>query len=901
MYFPTIARQISDTSVKVERHVHDTVQETPSVADYMSSEQAAKLFIGAIAEASRLNPERPVLVVIDGLDETNHAYLYDTATIISQVFKGLSAYPNAKVMIASRTERDIHQPFTSALTNEHVKRLHLSTKESVAEVGIFLRNRLEKVAHKHHLDPTVWPGQDRQERLIDQADGLYIWAVTVTKFLDARLRKEGKTNPHGIIDQLRLPDKADINVLYQQILRVTYDEGEDDTTEWDLETFRRIIGAILVARKPLSVAELDDLLDLRYPVSNGSLSNHVDMLNFVNLLRTVLVSGMDTVHETTAIRLHKSFFEFATENSEMRFRVDLAASNAYMTLCCLKHIAKLYAVVASTQFASSSADVRNLPPATRYTLDYCLSHTPRNRQMLGIVLEHPDMTLSQFHAVLMSSSSNVLPLSIQVENNSSIINTSLHTHSLIWDYDSGSPTIPNNIPMETAVEVAVSPDGRYCGSGRSLIDLQTLKLLKQIERSLASSSASFSPDGSHCAIADGDGKITLWDTRTWSVKGSFSNAPEGDFNQIVQAPLSSLLPVVLSPDGSWILSSTVPDNALLIWDFVTGQQIGEPFIGHTAEVQSTAFSPNSQNIASCDVDHMVRLWDVKSRQQLGDPIYGFHSVCFSPDGSYVLLSTGVGFQLREIPTMRTLMMDDVKTFDDSFFTDGTITPDGQHAIITNSEFNTMSIFNISPLIFHIKNTLSLKWSAISIPKGNLFAYMDSDNTLFLSRLASNRFGGRALSRGNPNISVISVVFSSDERHIAGICADGLIHLWNAEDYTLVGTHQNPPSHGIPSLAFAPDGISIFVQTGSYKTLLTPKNNQLIESDDIWTVPDVSPPTLISDLSIKPHVYSNSRNSSLQSVRWFPTVFDEVLWAYVDNHIIRAGSNGGFVVIPVNLA
>ncbi|KAG6825673.1 hypothetical protein H0H87_008960, partial [Tephrocybe sp. NHM501043] len=144
VYFPTIARQISDTSVKVERHVHNTVEKTPSVADHMSSDQAAKLFIGAIAEASKLNPERPVLVVIDGLDETNHAHLYDTAKIISRVSEGLSTYPNAKVMIASRTEREIHEPFTSALTNEHVKRLHLSTKESVVEVGNFLRNGLEK-------------------------------------------------------------------------------------------------------------------------------------------------------------------------------------------------------------------------------------------------------------------------------------------------------------------------------------------------------------------------------------------------------------------------------------------------------------------------------------------------------------------------------------------------------------------------------------------------------------------------------------------------------------------------------------------------------------------------------------------------------------------------------------
>ncbi|KAG6843546.1 hypothetical protein H0H87_003346 [Tephrocybe sp. NHM501043] len=983
MYFPSIARQLSDFSVKVERHVHNTIQEAPSVADHISPRQAAELFVGAVAEACKFNPKMPVLVIIDGLDETNRNHLDNTAIIFSHLFAGLSTYPNAKIMIASRTEQQIHKPFTKTLTSNHVKRLHLHTEDSVTEVGNFFRKHLQEVAENHDLDPTLWPGKGREELLVKQADGLYIWAVTVTKFLNARLRMQGRMDPYRIIDQLKLPDKVDINELYQKILQLTYEE--EYTTEWDLETFRRIIGAILVARKPLRVAELEHLLDLRDPASSGS-SDRVDILNFVNLLRTVLISEMDTVSETTVIRLHKSFFEFATENSEMRFRVDLTVANAEMTLRCLKHIAKSYAGVASTQFASSSADLRDLPHSARYAFDYCLSHAPQDRHMLGIVLDHPNMTLSQFNAVLMSCSSNALPLSIGVQNNPSIITTSLHSHSMFWDYNSGSPTIPNSIHVPNPWRVTVSPDGRYCGCNVEVIDLQTLELLKYAEASAMSElfklagCTVFSPDGSYSATACDDGGIELYNLRSESLERYFEtdaaegessislafasdsirfvyattngilmfNAHTDDVEQIVRAPLARYLPVVLSPDGSCILSSTTTDNALLFWDLVTGQQIGEPFIGHTAEVYSAAFSPNSQYIASCDEDYMFRLWDVKSRQQLGDPIYGFHSVSFSPDGSYVLLTTGCGFQLREIPTMRTLA--EVPMYDDgSFYANititpdeptyfskgslsyGTITPDGQHAIVTDLESDRMFIFNLSPHIFHIKNTLRVKWSALSIPNGNLFVYMDSDNALSLSRPASNRFGGRPLPRGNSHIPVISVVFSPDERHIAGICEDGLIHLWNTEDYTLIGTHQNPsshgiipgiwedwlihllntdytfvgthqnsPSHGITSLAFAPDGISIVVQTGIYKTLLTPLNDQLVPYDDIWTVPDVSPPTLIPDLSINPHVYSDSRNSSLQSVRWFPTTSYDVLWAYVDNHIIRAGTDGGFVVVPVNM-
>ncbi|KAG6843989.1 hypothetical protein H0H87_010907 [Tephrocybe sp. NHM501043] len=290
-------------------------------------------------------------------------------------------------MIASRTEQDIHQPFMETLSDKHVKQLHLHTPDSVTEVGNYLRTRLNQVAQKYGLSPDFWPGADRADHLAKQADGLYIWAVTVTQFLDTRLRREGKINPLGIIDQLKLPDKADINVLYQQILELTY--NETDTTEQDLETFHQIVGAILVARELLSIGQIDDLLDPHY--SGG----RVDVLNFIKLLRTVLVSGMESVSETTIIRVHRSFFEFATANSGTRFRINLERANAEMTLCCLKHLARSYAIVASTQFASSAADIRELPHATRYALSFCLSHKPLQ---LGIVLDQSDISLSQFNA-----------------------------------------------------------------------------------------------------------------------------------------------------------------------------------------------------------------------------------------------------------------------------------------------------------------------------------------------------------------------------------------------------------------------------------------------------------------------------------------------------------------------
>ena len=245
-------------------------------------------------------------------------------------------------------------------------------------------------------------------------------------------------------------------------------------------------------------------------------------------------------------------------------------------------------------------------------------------------------------------------------------------------------------------------------------------------------------------------RIKLWDVKS------------GREIQTLNGHSASVNTIAFSPDGKSIVSGS-SDMNIRIWDLETGKSKG--MAGGDGEVLSVAYSPDGQLIASATKGGAVRLWDARTRKQVSQ-LNSDHDdlvrwVQFSRDGQSLI---------AECPT-------EIKVWN-------------------------IAKANIEHSFEKARNTW---YAAVALhPKLNQIATGDDSGRIQIWDLTNESLVS-TMQWHSSSISAIS--FNSTGTRMVAASTDGAVKTWHVErceELLALPSRRTP----IPCLKFSPDGKSI---------------------------------------------------------------------------------------------
>ena len=218
--FSTIAYQLALKVPGLRQHVNCIMELDPTLHTKSMDIQLQLLIVDAFRHLTPL-PQRPYLVIIDGLDECHDKAAQQL--ILRLLCQTITVHKlPLRFLIGSRSESHIYDSFDQESLYTITRRVILDiTFNPGRDIGVFLRDGFAKICVKNsilsHLEQP-WPKEGIIDLLVQRSSGQFIYAATVLKFVGADFYSPTK--------QLALvlkPDSkafSDLDQLYTQIISV---------------------------------------------------------------------------------------------------------------------------------------------------------------------------------------------------------------------------------------------------------------------------------------------------------------------------------------------------------------------------------------------------------------------------------------------------------------------------------------------------------------------------------------------------------------------------------------------------------------------------------------------------------------------------------------------------------
>ncbi len=258
----------------------------------------------------------PNLVVIDGLDECA------SQDGIRRLIEWIRKRSPFRFLLTSRRELGIEASFTPDPYRGHTNALILSLTESKDDIRRYFVEELGNLWHKQRRlqdrEPLLWPSKPDLEKLVEQSEGLFIYAATAVRYIG------GKGSPENRLEDVLKIHKG-LDNLYTQVI--------EEASEWDY--FSIVMGSILYLRHPLSINDLSSILHALYR----------------HLTKSGIYYALGGCHSVLAIRndsteiksYHASLRDFLTDQSRSQTLFHPpATSHGRLMFACLSAITRAF-------------------------------------------------------------------------------------------------------------------------------------------------------------------------------------------------------------------------------------------------------------------------------------------------------------------------------------------------------------------------------------------------------------------------------------------------------------------------------------------------------------------------------------------------------------------------------